>query len=84
MPERHPSRQFAAILQLYPQQLESRDTECVIDPGDIVDRDVRPSSRHSANKSPVDLSPVRELLLTDAQFLSPSADVVRENTSELG
>ena len=40
-------------------------------------------SLRSTNKGPVDLSPVRELLLTDAQFLPPSPDVLCENAPEL-
>ena len=84
MPERRPSHQFAAILQLYPQELKGENAQCVADPSDVIDRDIGLAAFDSADKGPMDLSPVRELLLTDAQFLPPSPDVVRENTSELG
>ena len=48
-----------------PQELESRDAERVADASNVIDRDISLAAFDGANKGPVDLSPVRELLLTD-------------------
>ena len=84
MPERRPRHQIAAIVRLGPQELESRDAERAADPSDVIERDIGLAAFDGADESPMDLRPVRELFLTDAQFLPPSPDVLCENAPKLG